>query len=460
MSERSLLIVALAAGKGTRMKSAVPKVLHQVGGRSLLGHVLSAASAAGADKLAVVVGPGMEAVGVEAGRFVPGAATFVQERQLGTGDAVLAARAAIESHRGDVLVVLGDTPFLTTETLVKARRALAGDAGIAVVGFEARDPTGYGRLLQDGDGSILAIREEKEATDAERSIRLCNSGVIGFRSERMFEILSAIRNDNAKGEYYLTDAIEIGRSKGVRAVAVLGDETEMLGINDRAQLAAAERIFQDRRRADFMADGVTMIAPETVYVAYDTVIGRDVVIEPFVVLGPGVSIADNVHVKSFTYLVGKDAKSDKGIVLGDESEIGPFTRMRPGTTVGEGAHVGNFVELKNSTLGPGAKASHLAYLGDGRVGAKANIGAGTIFCNYDGYNKHVTEIGEGAFVGSNTSLVAPVRIGAGAYVGSGSVITRDVGPDALALERAKQEERPDWARKFRQVMARRKSAKS
>ena len=286
MSERPLLIVVLAAGKGTRMQSALPKVLHQVGGRSLLGHVLSAASAAGGSRVAVVIGPGMDDVGAEARAQVPDVETFVQASQMGTGDAVLAARPAIESHDGDALVVLGDSPFLTSETLIRTRRALQGDAGIAVVGFEAADPTGYGRLLVDGDGSVTAIREEKEASAEERKVRLCNSGVIGFRGERMLEILSAIKNDNAKGEHYLTDAIEIGRSKGVRSIYVTGTAEETLGINDRAQLAAAERIFQDRARAKLMGDGVTMIAPETVFVSHDTRIGRDVVIEPFVVIGP------------------------------------------------------------------------------------------------------------------------------------------------------------------------------
>ena len=460
MSERPLLIVVLAAGKGTRMKSAVPKVLHRVGGRSLLGHVLAAASAAGGSRMAVVVGPDMEAVGEEARSFAPDADTFVQPVQRGTGDAVLAARPAIESHRGDVLVVLGDTPFLTSETLIRARQALSGEAGIAVVGFEARDPAGYGRLLRDADGSVGAIREEKEASAEERKVTLCNSGVIGFRGERMLEILGTIRNDNAKGEYYLTDAVEIGRQQGVKSIAVTAGEDEVLGINDRAQLADAERIFQDRMRRHFMAEGVTLIAPETVFFSHDTRIGRDVVIEPFVVIGPGVVIGDAVQIRAFIHLTGSDAKSKKGIRISSKAEIGPFSRMRPGASIGEGAHIGNFVEVKNSSLEAGAKANHLAYIGDGRVGAAANIGAGTIFCNYDGFNKHPTDVGAGAFIGSNTSLVAPVRIGDGAYIGSGSVITRDVAPDALALERAKQEEKPEWAAKFRQIMLRRKKAKS
>jgi bifunctional UDP-N-acetylglucosamine pyrophosphorylase/glucosamine-1-phosphate N-acetyltransferase len=459
MGERPLLIVVLAAGKGTRMMSAMPKVLHSVGGRSLLGHVLTAATAAGGGRMAVVVGPGMEAVGQVALSHAPGAEVFVQPDQLGTGDAVRSAKPAIESHAGDVLVVFGDTPFLTPATLIRARRALNPDSGIAVVGFEAGDPTGYGRLLQDADGGVRAIREEKDASEAERRTRLCNSGVIGFRGERMLEILAAIGRDNAKGEYYLTDAIEIGRRMGVRAVAVIGSEEEMLGINDRAQLARAESIFQDRMRARFMAEGVTMVAPETVFLTHDTVIGQDVVIEPFVVIGPGVSIGDNVLIRSFTHLTGIDAKSSKGTRIANKAEVGPFSRMRPGAQIGEGAHVGNFVEVKNASLEKGAKANHLAYIGDGRVGAAANIGAGTIFCNYDGYNKHLTDVGAGAFVGSNTSLVAPVKIGDGAYVGSGSVITRDVPADALALERTKQDVKPEWAAKYRQLMARRKKPK-
>jgi bifunctional UDP-N-acetylglucosamine pyrophosphorylase/glucosamine-1-phosphate N-acetyltransferase len=418
--------------------------------------VLASAAAAGASRLVVVVGPDMEEVGIEARAHAPAAETFVQPSQLGTGDAVLAARPAIETHQGDVLVVLGDTPLLTSETLIRAREALTGDAGIAIVGFEARDPTGYGRLLLDVDASVRAIREEKEASAEERKVTLCNSGVIGFRSERMLEILGAIRNNNAKGEYYLTDAVEIGRAKGIRAVAVTAGEDEMLGINDRAQLAGAERFLQDRMRRHVMAAGATLTAPETVYLSYDTRIGRDVVIEPFVVIGPGVTIGDGVLIRAFTHLTGADAKSSKGIVVEAKAEIGPFSRMRPGAQIGEGAHVGNFVEVKNASLEKGAKANHLAYIGDGRVGAAANIGAGTIFCNYDGFNKHMTDVGTGAFIGSNTSLVAPVKIGDGAYVGSGSVITRDVAPNALALERGKQEEKPEWAAKFRQLMLRRK----
>jgi bifunctional UDP-N-acetylglucosamine pyrophosphorylase/glucosamine-1-phosphate N-acetyltransferase len=460
MSERPLLIIVLAAGKGTRMKSAFPKVLHRVGGRSLLGHVLATASAAGGDRLAVVVGPDMEAVEREARLFAPEARTFVQPNQRGTGDAVLAAKAAIEGQSGDVLVVFGDTPFLTPETLIEARRALSNGAGIAVVGFEAADPTGYGRILLAGDGSIASIREEKDATREERKVTLCNSGVIGFRGEGMLEILSAVTNENAKGEYYLTDAVEVGRAKGVHAVSVLGNEAEMLGINDRAQLAAAERTFQERMRARLMADGVTLVAPETVHFSYDTKIGRDVVIEPFVVIGPGVTIGDNVIIHSFSYMIGKDAKSRKGTAIADKAELGPFSRLRPGASIGESAHVGNFVEVKNANLEKGAKANHLAYIGDGRVGEATNIGAGTIFCNYDGFNKHWTDVGAGAFVGSNTSLVAPVKVGDGAYIGSGSVISRDVAPDSLALERSKQEEKPEWAARFRQLMARRKKAKS
>jgi bifunctional UDP-N-acetylglucosamine pyrophosphorylase/glucosamine-1-phosphate N-acetyltransferase len=460
MSQRPLLIIVLAAGQGTRMKSALPKVLHRVGGRSILGHVLATASAAGGSRLAVVVGPEMEAVGHEARTQAPEVEIHVQPRQRGTADAVLAARAVIEQHAGDVLVVFGDTPFLRPETLAQARQALSAGAGLAVVGFKAQDPTGYGRLLLAGDGSVAAIREEKDATPEERTVTLCNSGVIGFRGDRMLEVLSAVRNNNAKSEYYLTDVVAIGRAKGINCVHVLGSEAEMLGINDRAQLAGAERIFQERMRTRFMAEGVTLISPETLYVSYDTQIGRDTVIEPFVVIGPGVTIGDNVWIRAYTHLIGTDAKSRKGIEIASGAEIGPFSRLRPGASIGESAHVGNFVEVKNASLEKGAKANHLSYIGDGRVGEAANIGAGTIFCNYDGFNKHRTDVGAGAFVGSNTSLVAPVKIGEGAYIGSGSVITRDVAPNALALERSKQDEKPGWAAKYRQLMARRKKQKS
>ena len=317
------------------------------------------------------------------------------------------------------------------------------------MGFRARDPSGYGRLLTDGAGGLLAIREDKDASAGERKIDLCNSGVMAFRAGNLAALLGRTGNANAKGEYYLTDAVEIGRADGLKAAVVECPEDEVLGVNARDQLAAAEAIWQSRQRKHFMTEGVTMIAPETVWLSFDTVIGRDVTLEPNVFIGPGVTIADGAEIKANCHL--------EGATIGAGARVGPFARLRPGAKLSENVHVGNFVEVKNVAMAAGSKANHLAYLGDGSVGAKANIGAGTIFCNYDGFNKHRTEIGAEAFVGSNSALVAPLKIGAGAYIGSGSVITKDVAAGSLALERSPQEERPGWAEKFRIMMGRRKA---
>ena len=449
MSPRPLLVVVLAAGQGTRMKSALPKVLHKIGGRSMLRHVIAAAQSLEADGLSVVVGPGMDRVRAETVAQEPAARVFVQEKQQGTADAVLAAREALAAHKGDVLVLYADTPLLPPETLGALRARLDAGAGIAVLGFEAKDPAGYGRLLTDGDGWLAAIREEKDASEAERAVRLCNSGVMAFRLDDVLGVLTRIGNNNAKGEYYLTDAVEIARASGVKAAVVTCAEEDVLGVNSRDQLAVAEGIFQKRARLAAMREGVTMIAPETVWLSYDTKLGRDVVIQPNVFFGPGVSVDDDAEILANCHF--------ERAHIGKGARVGPFSRLRPGADIGPDAHVGNFVELKNAQLGKGAKANHLSYLGDGSIGAGANIGAGTIFCNYDGFFKHRTEIGEGAFVGSNTSLVAPLKVGAGAYIGSGSVITKDVAADALALERSPQDERPGWAAKFRAMMAKRKA---
>jgi bifunctional UDP-N-acetylglucosamine pyrophosphorylase/glucosamine-1-phosphate N-acetyltransferase len=449
MTTRPLLIVVLAAGEGTRMKSALPKVLHKIAGRSLLAHALGAARELSPAALAVVIGPGMEAVRAEVLREVPAAQVFVQQQRNGTADAVLSAREAIAGHKGDVLVLYADTPLLTAPTLRRLLASLDQSAGVAVLGFEAADPAGYGRLLTDAGGWLAAIREEKDASEAERRIRLCNSGVMGFRLDDLLGVLGRIGNDNAKREFYLTDAVELARRGGARAAVVACDENEVLGINSRDQLAAAEAIFQRNARLAAMRGGVTMIAPETVWLSYDTKLGRDVVIEPNVFFGPGVSVEDDVEIRANCHI--------ERAHIGRGARVGPFARLRPGAELGADVRVGNFVEVKNVTLGEGAKANHLSYLGDGTVGAGSNIGAGTIFCNYDGFNKHRTEIGAGAFIGSNSSLVAPVKIGDGAYIGSGSVITKDVVAGALALERSKQEERPGWAAKFRAMMGKRKS---
>jgi bifunctional UDP-N-acetylglucosamine pyrophosphorylase/glucosamine-1-phosphate N-acetyltransferase len=364
---------------------------------------------------------------------------------------VLAAKPALDQHNGDVIVLYADTPLIRAETLIRMQDALNAGAHVAVLGFRPRDPTGYGRLLTDHKGSLVAIREEKDATDLERRIGLCNSGVMAFRIPKVSELLSRIGNANAKGEFYLTDAVELATRAGLRAAVVECGEEEVLGVNARDQLAAAESIWQARTRSALMRDGVTMIAPETVWLSFDTRIAPDVLIEPHVVFGLGVTVEEGAKILGFCHI--------EGAIIGKGARIGPFARFRPGAQIGPDAHIGNFVEVKNTILGPGAKANHLAYLGDGMIGAKANIGAGTIFCNYDGHNKHKTEIGEGAFIGSNTSLVAPVSVGAGAYIGSGSVITKNVSPGALALERGTQEERPGWAEKFRSMMLRRKATR-
>jgi bifunctional UDP-N-acetylglucosamine pyrophosphorylase / glucosamine-1-phosphate N-acetyltransferase len=452
MTANPVLTVVLAAGKGTRMKSRRPKVLHEIAGRSMLGHVLATAHRAGSTRLAVVVGPGMDDAAAAACRLNPEAEIFVQSEQLGTAHAVLAAKAAIESHQGDVIVLYADTPLLLPETVAVLRRSLDAGAAVAVLGFEAANPAGYGRLIRGEDDELLAIREDKDLSDQQRSILLCNSGVMAFRTARLAELLEGIGNGNAKGEFYLTDAVEKARAAGLGCTFVLCPESEVLGVNSRDQLASAEAIWQSRRRQQVMLDGATLIAPETVWFAHDTVLGRDVVIEPNVFFGPGVVVEDEVEIKANCHI--EAARIGKG------ARIGPFARLRPGADLAADVHIGNFVEVKNVKVEAGAKANHLAYLGDGRVGAGANIGAGTIFCNYDGFFKHQTDVGAGAFVGSNSSLVAPVRIGDGAFVGSGSVITKDVPADALALERSSQEERLGWAAKFRTMMQRRKAERN
>ena len=450
MAESPLLIVILAAGKGVRMRSVRPKVLHPIGGRSMLAHALDVARSAGAGRLALVVGPGAEEVRAEAKRLAPDIEIFEQPVQAGTANAVLAARAALESHEGPVLVLFADTPLVEPATLRKLVAALDAGAHAAVLAFEAADPTGYGRLIVDSAGQVTAIREHKDATDAERLIGLCAAGALAFRVPAVANLFSRIGNANTKGEYYLTDAIAIAASDGLVAKPVMCTPEEAMGVNSREQLAAAEAVFQRRARSRVMEEGATLIAPETVWLSFDTAIGSDVIIEPNVFFGPGVTVEDGAHVMANCHMVGTRIRRG--------ARVGPFARFRPGADIGPGARVGNFVEVKNATLEAGAKANHLSYVGDGRVGEGANIGAGTIFCNYDGFNKHFTDVGNGAFVGSNTSLVAPVKLGEGAYIGSGSVITKDVAPGALALERCPQEERPGWATKFRLLMQKRKKS--
>ncbi len=434
------LAIILAAGEGTRMKSARPKALHPIAGRAMIGHALKAAAEAGADALAVIVGPGREDVAAEAKRFAPDAAIFVQEQRLGTAHAVLAARPAIERGFDDLLIVYADIPLLTATTLRRLRAALAGGAAVVALGFKARNPAGYGRLVV-ANGRLLAIREDKDASAEEKAIDIVNAGPMALDGRRALDILSRIGSRNAQNEFYLTDAVAIAAELGFAAGVEIAMESETMGVNDRAQLAAAEAEMQKRLRERAMAEGATLIAPETVFLSEDTKIGRDAVIEPHVVIGKGVEIGEGAVIHSFSHL--------EGAKIGPNASIGPFARLRPGADIRRKAKIGNFVEVKNSVVEDGAKANHLTYLGDSRVGPAANIGAGTITCNYDGFDKHFTDIGAETFIGSNSALVAPVKIGDGAYIGSGSVITEDVEKDALALGRGRQAIKPGWAAAFR-----------
>jgi bifunctional UDP-N-acetylglucosamine pyrophosphorylase/glucosamine-1-phosphate N-acetyltransferase len=444
MSHRSCLAIVLAAGEGTRMRSTVPKALQPLGGQALLTHVLASAGAAGCSKTAIVVGPDHDALAALAGELAPQAQLFEQRERRGTAHAVLAAREALCDGADDILVMFADTPLLRAETLKQLRGALARGAAVAVLGFRAAEPSGYGRLLTQGD-ELIAIREERDASAAERAITLCNAGLMALAGRHALAILEAIGNANAKGEYYLTDAVAVARAKGLRAIAIETGEDDVRGINTKAQLAEAEAVLQRRLRAAAMEAGVTMIAPETVFLSADTKFGKDVTIEPNVVFGPGVSVEDGATIRAFSHL--------EGAHVGKGARVGPFARLRPGTELGEDVHIGNFVEVKAAEIEAGAKANHLAYIGDARVGAGANVGAGTITCNYDGVAKHRTDIGKGAFIGSNSALVAPVKIGDGAYVGSGSVITKDVPADALALARGEQTVKLGWAKRLRQAKA-------
>jgi bifunctional UDP-N-acetylglucosamine pyrophosphorylase / glucosamine-1-phosphate N-acetyltransferase len=450
MTARSSLTIVLAAGEGTRMRSSMPKVLHPIAGQSLLAHVLAAAPNGAGASLAVVIGPEHGLVAEEIKRVRPDAAIYVQHERRGTAHAVLAARQAIAGGADDLLIAFGDTPLISAATFAQLRAPLSNGAALAVLGFRAADPTGYGRLLVEGE-RLLAIREQADASPAERAITLCNAGVMAFDGRKALAIIEKIGNANSKGEYYLTDAVTIVRDLGLEAVVIETSEDEVRGINTKAQLAEAEQVMQARLRKAALDAGVTMIAPETVYLAADTTFGKDVTIEPFVVIGPGVSIADGAVIHSFSHIVQAS--------IGKNASVGPYARLRPGTSLGEGVRIGNFVETKAATLEAGVKVNHLSYVGDAHVGANANIGAGTITCNYDGFGKHRTLIGSGAFVGSNSSLVAPVKIGNGAYIGSGSVITRDVPDDALAVERSQQTNREGGATKYREIKTRGKAPK-
>jgi len=440
----------LAAGEGTRMQSGLPKVLHPIAGQPMLAHVLRATPQGEGAGLAVVVGPNHRAVEAEVKRLRPDAATFVQRERLGTAHAVLAARDAIARGADDLLVVFGDTPLVSAATFARLRAPLRNGATLAVLGFRAADPTGYGRLLRQGD-RLTAIREHADATAVERDISLCNAGVMAFDGHKALDIIDRIGDANSKGEFYLGDAVGIVCQVGWEAVVIETGEDEVRGINNKAQLAEAEGVMQARLRRAALDAGVTLIAPETVYLAADTTFGKDVTIEPFVVIGPGVSIGDGAVIHSFTHIVQSS--------IGKNALVGPYARLRPGTSLGEGAKIGNFVEAKAATLEAGVKVNHLSYIGDAHIGAATNVGAGTITCNYDGFSKHKTTIGKGAFIGTNTSLVAPVNIGDGAYIGSGSVITKDVPADALAVERGQQTNREGGALRFREIKTRGKTPK-
>ena len=450
MADRAAII--LAAGQGTRMRSRLPKVLHPVGGRAMIDWSIALAKDLGCQRIIVVASPGAPEVQAHIRNRLGDDALVLQETALGTGHAVRCAEAALADFEGDVVVLYGDTPLIPPSVVEQLFERIGGAPVLGVLGFHATDPGSYGRLVTGSDGALHAIVEAKEASPEELAITFCNSGVLAARSELLFELLAAITNDNAKGEYYLTDTVGLARARGAECCAVSCDETDVLGVNSRVELAQAETAFQHRRREQALRDGVTMVAPETVFFSYDTEILPDTSIEPNVVFGQGVKIGANVRIGAFSHI--------QQAVISENCEVGPFARLRPGSYMEAGSKIGNFVEMKNTHLGRGAKANHLAYLGDGEIGAEANIGAGTIFCNYDGFRKHRTEVGAGAFIGSNNSLVAPVRIGDGAMTGSGSVITKDVEANALALGRAQQMIKPGWATRFRDAMAAIKAARS
>jgi bifunctional UDP-N-acetylglucosamine pyrophosphorylase / glucosamine-1-phosphate N-acetyltransferase len=446
---RPVAAIILAAGKGTRMKSDLHKVLHPIAGRPMIEHLLESVEALGAERIVVVVGDRREQLEAT----LAGRAEFaVQEPQLGTGHAVLQAKEALAGFEGDVLLLSGDVPFIRPVTMRAMLDALHGAAAPAavVLGFRPADAGAYGRVVAGPDGRVARIVEHKDASEEERAIGLCNSNMFAIRSEDLWPLLERVGNDNAQHEYYLPDIVGIASADGRASSLVEGDSAESIGPNSRAEFALAELAWQARRRAEAMAEGATLIAPETIWFAWDTRLGRDVTIEPNVFFGPGVTVADGARIRAFCHI--------EGAAIGAGAEIGPYARLRPGTEIGEKARIGNFVETKKAKLGAGAKANHLTYLGDAEVGAGANVGAGTITCNYDGFFKYGTVIGEGAFIGSNSALVAPVSIGAGAIVAAGSVVTRDVEADALAVARGAQEVKPGWAERFRALMLAKKKA--
>src|SRR4051794_9643681 len=445
-NQRRFAVVILAAGQGTRMRSDTHKVLHPIASRPLLLHLIDRVDGLGAEKRVVVVGKGREQVEAAiAGRDV---SIAVQAEQKGTGHAVQQAQATLAGYDGPVLILYGDTPFVEAETLRRMIDRLDGDGGPGVVVLAScpDEPAKYGRIILGEGDRIAKMVEYKDATEEERAVRLCNSGMMAVHAKDLFRWLDKVGNDNAAGEYYLPDIVNIAAAEGREAVVIEGDPYEAAGVNSRAELAHLELEWQRRRREQALDEGATLIDPESVWFAYDTKLGRDVTVEPHVVFGPGVEIADGATIHAFSHI--------EGAIIGAKASIGPFARIRPGTRLAERTKVGNFVELKKAEIGEGAKVNHLSYVGDTEVGARANIGAGTITCNYDGFGKYRTVIGAGAFIGSNTALVAPVTIGDGAIVGAGSVITEDVDADALAVERSDQKGVAGWARRFRERMTR------
>ena len=438
--------IILAAGKGTRMKSDMPKVLHAIASQPMLGHVMKAAADAGCAPLLVVTAPDMDEVIDYAKTVDEECLIAIQSEQLGTGHAVLSAKDELQDCEQNLIVLFGDSPLITPETINRMEMALSKDSRLAVVvlGFTCDEPPAYGRLIMNDKQEVMRIVEARDATLEELAITWYNAGVMAIRGSLAWSLLESIDCNNAQGEYYLTEIIEIARSMGYNCKMVEGTAEEALGVNSREQLADVERIMQHRLRAAAMEGGVTMTDPETVYLAADTEFGYDVTIEPHVVFGPAVVVGDGAEIRAFSHI--------EGAVIGDYAMVGPFARIRPGTNIGTECKIGNFVELKKANVEHGAKISHLSYIGDANVGEEANIGAGTITCNYDGYKKYHTEIGRDVFIGSNSALVAPVVIGAGAYVGAGSVVTEDVPADSLAVARARQSEKVDWAKDFRARM--------
>ena len=445
-----LLSIILAAGEGTRMKSATPKVLHPVGGMPIVGHVVQAARDAGSTTVALVTGPRHQEIRDTVSSLHPDVVHFQQTEAKGTAHAASMARDLFANATGYIAVVYGDHPLLRGVNFRAVLDRLDAGLDVAILGFEPRDPTGYGRFITEGD-RLLAIREHKDATDAERQIGLCNACILAFRADVFRDLIDKVGNENSQGEYYLGDLVGLANEAGKKVGYGIAPENDVMGVNDRSQLARAEALFQQFRRTEFMQNGVTLRDPDSVWFSWDTEIGRDVTIFPNVVFGPGVKIADNVEIRAFCDI--EDA------VIGEGASIGPFARIRGGAELGANVHLGNFVEVKKSRLGAGTKAGHLSYLGDAEIGEKTNIGAGTITCNYDGVNKDRTVIGSNVFIGSNASLVAPVTIGDGAYTASGSVITEDVPSDAVAFGRARQQTKPGYAPKLREKALAKKAAK-